>query len=153
MSAWRKANPEENKARGIRYRATHPERVKAANSRKYFANREERMKQSVKWRKNNPYRYLLIIAKNRALRAGLEFRVTVEDIVWPETCPISGVTLLYGGAGKAPSCASLDRIDNTKGYVPGNVAVVSLRMNFLKRNGALWEFEAITRYMRAHGVL
>jgi len=46
------------------------------------------------------------------------------------------------------SSPSLDRIDNTKGYVKGNVAVICYRANWLKNNANVKEIEAILRYMK-----
>lgn len=147
-AAWRKANPEESRARGRKYYAENRDKVKisAANSHKKY--RGDRLRRSIEWRERNPRRYLFLIAKNRAIRSGHEFTITENDITWPERCPISGVLLEYGGSKRSASCASLDRIDNEKGYVPGNVAIISLRMNILKRDGSLSEFESIIKYIR-----
>ena len=43
---------------------------------------------------------------------------------------------------------SLDRWDNTKGYILGNVRVVCFRCNELKRDGTLKEFKNLVRYMK-----
>lgn len=45
-------------------------------------------------------------------------------------CPVSGVDLTQGTLTDADW--SIDRLDNTLGYVPGNVCVVSRRVNALK---------------------
>ena len=44
---------------------------------------------------------------------------------------------------------SLDRIDNSKGYVPGNIAVISMRANMIKNNATLAELKAIVAYIEA----
>ena len=44
---------------------------------------------------------------------------------------------------------SLDRIDNSKGYVPGNIAVISMRANMIKNNASLVELKAIVAYIEA----
>ena len=45
---------------------------------------------------------------------------------------------------------SLDRIDNKKGYVKGNVAVISMRANHVKADGTTAEIAAIADFMRRH---
>jgi hypothetical protein len=61
--------------------------------------------------------------------------------------------LTYGlGCGEGQSMAardsraSLDRIDNTKGYVPGNVVVVSYRANRIKSDATAQELLRIARF-------
>lgn len=65
----------------------------------------------------------------------MQFTVRFEDIVWPERCPALGTSLEYAaGRGRLDPrvTASFDRIDSSKGYVPGNVQVISLLANVLK---------------------
>ena len=42
---------------------------------------------------------------------------------------------------------SLDRWDNTKGYIPGNVFVISMRANMLKSNVSREEILQIAKYV------
>jgi hypothetical protein len=84
-------------------------------------------------------------ARKRARQNGLEFSISITDIVVPETCPIFGIPLIVGGGDNSPS---LDRINPKLGYVPGNVKVVSLRANHIKNNGTVEEHEAIVGYMK-----
>lgn len=87
-------------------------------------------------------------AKNRAKKNGRDFLIGLKDIVIPQRCPILNIPLQTGSLEKANS-PSLDRIDNTKGYVPGNVAVISFKANTLKNNGTLEELEAIVNWLKA----
>lgn len=89
-------------------------------------------------------------AGRRARDKGIEFSITTENIFCPMVCPVLGIPLVYGAKdGKvAPNLASLDRIDNRRGYVPGNVHVISWRANALKSDGTLAELEAVVRYLR-----
>ena len=97
---------------------------------------------------------MLYAARSRAKKAEIEFNLTIEDIAIPEICPVLGIPLFARvNGGKVPptllaNSPSLDRIDNTKGYIRGNVQVISMRANNLKADGTLEEMEAIVGYMK-----
>lgn len=91
---------------------------------------------------------LLRAAKWRAKRAGLEFDISPEDIQVTSVCPVLGLKLEMGGGVDVANSPSLDRVDNSKGYVRGNVRIISHRANALKRDATLAEVEAIARYMQ-----
>lgn len=81
-------------------------------------------------RKSNPERHLFNKAKNRCTKSGIEFSITIDDIVIPAACPLLGVSISpYAERDFVPS---LDRIDNSKGYIPGNVWVISFLANRMK---------------------
>lgn len=73
-------------------------------------------------------------AKARAKLAQMEFDIAVDDIEIPEECPIMGIPLatFEGSPGGRPNSPSLDRIDSTKGYVKGNIQVISHLSNQMK---------------------
>ena len=104
----------------------------------------------------DPRLKLLYAARNRAKRNGLECTITVDDIVIPELCPALGIKLEARiGAGRQNrgdigGSPSLDRIDNSKGYTPGNVAVISLRANMIKTNATAAELKAVAAYIEAN---
>ncbi len=77
---------------------------------------------------------MLSRAKQRAKEKGHEFNLELSDIVIPSHCPVLGIELIChkGRPGGNPESPALDRIDNTKGYVKGNVMVVSHRANMMK---------------------
>lgn len=104
-------------------------------------------------RRRDPVRAMLCLARSRCKKTGQEFSLTQADIVIPKTCPVLGIPLSFGlGRGKGQSLAerdgraSLDRIDNSKGYVPGNVVVVSYRANRLKSDATATELLKIARF-------
>jgi hypothetical protein len=75
---------------------------------------------------------LWIRARNRALLKGREFDIEVSDIIIPEKCKYLDLTLeCHIGKARANSPA-LDRIDNTKGYIKGNIQVISNLANQMK---------------------
>ena len=58
----------------------------------------------------------------------------LEDIVIPESCPILRIPIIYhsGSSGGKINSPALDRIDNSKGYIKGNVLVISHLANMMK---------------------
>jgi len=107
--------------------------------------------------KRKPLRSSLCLrARRRGRQAGLEATIRATDIVWPEFCPVLGLRLDYETPrGRRPARSdalpTLDRWDNSKGYIPGNVFVISWRANSLKSNASPEELEAVARYAR-HGL-
>lgn len=87
-------------------------------------------------RRRDPLRYMLIQARSRAKRLGREFNLPLDYFKeCPLYCPVSGTRLTYINNKRIkPDSASLDRVDNTKGYVIGNVRIVSLSVNASKSN-------------------
>jgi hypothetical protein len=122
---WEKKNRERlkeyNRLKAKRLRKENPERFKMA---------------SKKWEENNPEKILLKAARNRAKLKGLDFDIDLEDIVIPTHCPLLNIELVRKKCGQGPKdCSpSLDRIDNTKGYVKNNVWVISAMANRIKTN-------------------
>ncbi|MCJ7557242.1 MAG: hypothetical protein MUP90_10065 [Gammaproteobacteria bacterium] len=99
---------------------------------------------------------MLYRAKAAARHAGREFNLEPEDIVIPSHCPVLGIELFVTinwevrNTWHHPNTPSLDRVDNSKGYVKGNVQVISMRANQLKSGATLEESRAITAYMERH---
>ena len=87
-----------------------------------------------KYREDNKEQILYGQAKYRAKRKGIEFNLEVSDIVIPKLCPVLKILLVRNSSqvGPSPSSPSLDRIDNTKGYIKGNVQVISHKANTMK---------------------
>lgn len=77
---------------------------------------------------------LVQLARNRAERKGIPFNITKDDISIPEKCPVLGITMKFtkGRRMQTHLTPTIDRIDPAKGYVKGNVIVVSWRVNWLK---------------------
>lgn len=91
---------------------------------------------------------ILFRAKARAELKGWEFSITEDDIKIPDICPILKVPLKHvkGMPFRKDYTPSLDRIDNTKGYVQGNVIIVSARANALKSDASLEELKALYEF-------
>ncbi len=87
-------------------------------------------------------------AKKRAKNRGIEYNIDLEDIVIPSTCPILNIPIFKGVGQVSDNSPSLDRVDNLKGYIKGNVRVISSKANRLKSDGLLEQFENIIRYIK-----
>jgi hypothetical protein len=74
-------------------------------------------------------------AKRRSKEKNLEFNITLEylESIYPDDslCLLLNIPLDWDSPNKHPSTPSLDRIDNSKGYIKGNVQWVSWRANQL----------------------
>lgn len=98
---------------------------------------------SKKKRQEDQRASLLLSCKMSARKKGLEFNITVDDIQIPEVCPILGIKLTnIQGSGRVWSNASVDRIDSSKGYVVGNVQVISCKANTMKQDATVEELRA-----------
>lgn len=115
----------------------------------YGENSDKVMAQQREALKENPAKGLLKLAKQRVKSSGWELTITEEDIQVPEFCPVFGVRLEFGRMDDRDNSPSLDRIDSTKGYIPGNVAVICWAANKLKSNGTAEQHRRIADWMDA----
>ena len=95
-------------------------------------------------------------ARARAKKKGIEFNLDESDFQIPTHCPILGTELrqTWGNVNEQSTeshCPSIDRIDNSKGYIKGNVAIISNAANRMKSSLTYQEIESfcknIMRYM------
>lgn len=80
-------------------------------------------------------------AKTRAEKRGIEFNIGEEDIIIPDVCPLLNIPLSFGTKEDYNNSPSLDRIDNTKGYIKGNIWVISKKANTMKNSASLEELQ------------
>jgi hypothetical protein len=83
-------------------------------------------------------------AFRRARRKGLEFSITPNDITAPEYCPVFPSMKL--DSHDLHHCPTLDRLNNSKGYIPGNVRVISHRANSIKGFATAEELYRVAEY-------
>lgn len=99
-------------------------------------------------RSRDPASYLFSLAKGRARRNGIEFSISRDDIVIPDTCPVLGIPIKFDPATpRSDQTPTLDRLDPSKGYVPGNVVVMSWRANRLKSDALPDEVARIAQFV------
>ena len=107
---------------------------------------------------NNPNSIKLALlrnAKQRAKTKGLEFNIDISDIELPNVCPLLGIPLFssYREEGKSvDNSYSIDRINPSKGYIKGNVWVISYKANRIKNDASLEELEMLVKNLKDHWV-
>ena len=104
------------------------------------------------YRHSQPILRMMHSVRKSAKRRGLGVDLCANDLLpLPKVCPILGIELdyTYGSKyGRAQrNSPSVDRIDSSKGYVKGNVQVISMRANTLKSDSTIPELLALAAYM------
>ena len=84
-------------------------------------------------------------ARNRAKKRGIYFNLTLDDIQIGERCPILD-TPFKVGLDNWQNSPSLDRIDNTRGYEPDNVIVVSMMANSIKNQATPTQIKKVADF-------
>ena len=82
--------------------------------------------------------------KTRAKRKNISFDIEVEDIIVPNECPILKIPLHYECRENTPS---VDRIDNSKGYIKGNIQIVSYKANTMKNSASPKELTEFAKWI------
>jgi hypothetical protein len=115
--------------------------------KKCSAKLNEKNRRDRDW-KVDAARLLYSNIKSRCKRLGREFSIEIEDIIIPEKCPVFGFELKRENRETWMCAPSVDRIDSSKGYIKGNVTVVSRRANILKRDATIGELEQLFNYYK-----
>ena len=126
------------------YFASH---YKKYGKRWYDENKERQRETQRRYRENNKERFLWRSARLRAENKGLEFTIVESDINIPDVCPVFKVPFETGGM-KGPS---IDRIDNSKGYTPENIQVISRRANTMKGDATYEEMKLFAEWVNSNG--
>lgn len=88
--------------------------------------------------------------RQKKANAQCEFTVEFKDIQWNTHCPILGMELDYTAKQRQENSVSFDRLDPNKGYVPGNVFIISWRANRIKNDGTAEEHRLISNFLFQH---
>jgi hypothetical protein len=100
------------------------------------------------YRKQNPLKYLINQARYRAKKKGEEFSIRLEDLEVPTHCPVFGIPLFFCEGKRSKNSFSLDRLDNSRGYVKDNVRIISFWANQMKGDMSIEQVEALLKYMK-----
>lgn len=100
----------------------------------------ERRGGGAKGRYCSPEHNLWRWAKLRAQKQNVPFTITIDDIVIPPFCPLLDIPL-WNGSKTGPNSPTLDKIIPTKGYVVGNIRVISHKANTMKNSSTFHEME------------
>ena len=111
-----------------------------------------------RWREKDPKRawatYSTGTAKARAALKKLPFDITSEyiDSITPDACPVFGTPFQFIGSKKmSVDSATIDRLDPEKGYVKGNVVVISLKANTMKNAYNSTDLFTVAEWLRSKG--
>jgi len=89
-------------------------------------------------------------SRTRAGEYNEENNLEISHIVIPEYCPVLGIKLQKNIGKMGDNSPTLDRINNKKGYIKSNIAVISLKANAMKRNGTLEDIEKLYLWMKTN---
>lgn len=121
--------------------------VRTSEKKRRADNRETRNKRAREYLKNNVAAGLLGHARRRAEDAGVPFCLKAEDIHVPEFCPVLGIRLERNGQrGPRHSSPTLDRFVPSRGYVVGNVHVISHLANSIKNSATPEQIMAVAKW-------
>lgn len=84
----------------------------------------------------NYIKQILYRTKIRAEEKNLDFNIDESDIIIPDKCPILEVPLIIGVKDNYEYSPSIDRIDNNKGYIKGNIQIISKKANSMKNSAS-----------------
>jgi hypothetical protein len=130
-----------------KYYEKNKTKIIAASSAYNKANPKNNSTSAKKWRDQNPEKRMHLVAKRRAKLKNLEFNIDVADIIIPSVCPILGIPLLRGLGKIDRGSPSLDRIDIKKGYIKGNVQVISAKANMMKNDASFEELKLFAKWV------
>lgn len=91
--------------------------------------------------------YMIRNTKSKAKERNIKFDLKYTDFELPEFCPLLGIKLTYGAEtnGNDDSHSSIDRVDNNKGYIKGNVIVISKLANAMKNSSTFSQLKVFCK--------
>lgn len=105
------------------------------------------------WRKNTVagrYQTTMAHIQRRAKAKGLPCNITSTYLasITPEICPVLGIPLKHNIKVAGLDSPSIDRIDPDKGYVVGNILIVSKLANQIRSCGTPEQIIAVGEFYR-----
>lgn len=140
-------SPSANAARIERTRSANAEREARRKVDADF-RRSSQAKVS-QWFREDYRRGMLHRARAASKQHGIPCNLeSIEDIPYVTRCPIFGVELVMGSGTNHKWSPSLDKIVPSKGYVKGNIIVVSHFANSIKSNAAPDQIMAVAKFYK-----
>lgn len=126
--------------------------LKETQSCKRCAEKETGVKLKTHGKTNTIEYRIFNSAKARAKKRSLDFNIELDDIIIPDYCPVFNIKIdkrLFKNSNRRPldNSPALDRIDSSRGYLKGNIAVISYIANSIKNEGNAYEHDAIANFM------
>lgn len=149
MRKWKAKNKDKVKASNSKYYEAHKETILKKQSeygKRYRELNREKIDTRIKeWTKthNGWISQTLSNMRSRAKKKGMEMNIDKEylESLIKIKCKYTGLYLKRNEDVMGPDSFSFDRIDNTVGYVKGNVECVSLSHNARKQDRTLREMK------------
>jgi hypothetical protein len=88
--------------------------------------------------------------KSSATSRNIPFTITLtdlHDLTFPISCPIFNIPLVYNRGTPKDNSVSVDRMNSSKGYEPGNLEVISYRANRLKSDATALELMLLAEHV------
>lgn len=120
-----------------------------------YERNEFRKEKNRKWRatkkEQDPYRFIWYAARRRSKLNSIPFELTKQDVkdLYPVDgrCPVFGIELVTNSKVTKDNSPSLDRIIPEKGYVKGNVIIISHKANRIKNNATVEELKKLVCFL------
>ena len=112
--------------------------LKTVNIEKYNSPENRR-----KLHRADPRKVMLTHARKRAKIKSLDFNIDSSDIIIPELCPLLNIPIFVSDKKVGPNSPTIDRIVCEKGYIKGNVIVISHKANCAKNDLTIEELELL----------
>ena len=107
--------------------------------------------------RNKPWIQIYSSRKKHAKKNGIPFSITQNDLKKlyeniPDRCPVLGEpferSIVGGSNRKRTYSPSLDRIEPSKGYVPGNLLIISDLANRIKQDATVDQIEKVFKFYK-----
>lgn len=128
-----------------------------AATRKWYGTHKGHVRKKQREYENTPQGWIVrqvAAIRYRAKANNWEFDLDTEYLksLMVSHCPALGYELAYSilpgnNYKKRREAASVDRIDSTKGYVRGNVQIISWQANLMKQNATVQELELFAHWV------
>jgi len=84
-------------------------------------------------------------AARRARELKIPFNIHPSDVKIPSICPLLGIRINRNNKTTGKNSPSIDRVIPSRGYVKGNILIISHHANQIKNDATLLELQRITK--------